>query len=70
MGDTIKIAETEYGIEVTKQVLQTLNKMDPECSMFTDWLEAATVKGDALFCAEEKMTDEEKQLILYFGTKR
>jgi len=66
MGETAKIANTEYGIQVAKKLLQKIKKMELEPSISTDDLEDAMVQGDELFCKEEKMTTEEKQQTFFF----
>ena len=69
MGETAKIADTEYGIQVAKKLLQKIKKMEPEPSISTDDLEDAMAQGDELFFKEEKMTDEEKQQSLFFAER-
>ena len=67
MGETVKIAETEYGIQVAKKLLQKKKKMELEPSISTNDLEDAMVQGDELFFKEEKMTNEEKQQSFFFA---
>ena len=67
MGETAKIADTEYGIQVAKKLLQIIKKMEPEPSISTEDLEDAMVKGGELFYKEEKMNDEEKQQAFFYA---
>ena len=67
MGGTVKIAKTEYGIQVAKKLLQEIKKMEPEPSTSTEDLEDVMVKGDELSYKEEKMTNEEKQQTFFYA---
>jgi len=67
MGETDKIADTEYGIQVAKKLLKKIKKMEPEPLISTDDLEDVMVQGDELFYKEEKMTNEEKQQTFFFA---